>query len=384
MSKTKNILFISHDANRAGAQLLLLDAMTYLASKGHKVYLLLIDDWGDVFSNCYDQFDIKVLPKPKKKKKLRTLLGINLDQESFIKKKYGGESIDLIYANTIATACIAPLVKQVLNVPLVSHIHELAFSISMYASQNDAIKLMLASDKIIACSNAVGNNLKEHFEELDEKVQTVHSFVDNDNLIKIANESDSSKIKSEFGFPKDKILIGGCGNAEWRKGVDVFVNIVKECQSTSIANNIHFVWIGMKKDGDYYEKIIFDIEKMGISNIISLIEPTPKAKEIINSLDIFLVSSREDPFPLVMLEAALCEKPILGFEQTGGCSEFTEENSGKLAPYLNIKAMSKLIADLVKNPEDRTKLGKNARQNVLQNYAYEQSMNAIERIILSI
>ncbi|SOE19956.1 Glycosyltransferase involved in cell wall bisynthesis [Spirosomataceae bacterium TFI 002] len=385
MSKRKNILFISHDGNRAGAQLLLLDAMKFLSEKGHSIHLLILEEYGTVFHEYANEFDIRILPKPKKKKKLDNFLALGSNKfsiESFIYEEYNHLDIDLIYANTIATAYIAPRIKSVLKVPLLSHIHELPYSISMYATAFDTKNLFAYSDAVIACSQAVGDNLLSHFEGLNNKTHTIHSFVDNENLLRILENTKSEDIKSEFYLPRNKKIIGGCGNAEWRKGVDVFLNIVKLASKSKIADEIHFVWIGIKTSGEYYEKLIFDVEKMGITSFITFIEPTPKAKELIASLDVFLMSSREDPFPLVMLEAALCKKPIVGFQNTGGCAEFVENDCGLLAPFLDNEVIVEHITNLVLNPELRTIFGTKAQEKVLAKYSYVKSMNAIEDLIL--
>lgn len=387
MKKSKKILFISHDGNRAGAQLLLLDAMKYLKERGFFIYLLILENYGDVFENYESDFSIEYIPKPKKKKKLENLLTLgskNFSIESFIHEKYSNEGIDLIYTNTIATANIAPRVKSALKIPLISHIHELPYSIAMYASSFDVENLFIHSNSIIACSQSVKDSLVDNFKQLEWKTAVIHSFVDNEYLIRISNQTDKALSRNEFNLPQDKTIIGACGNAEWRKGVDVFINIVKEVSHSEISKNVHFVWIGMNQEGLYYKQLMFDVEKMGISHLISFVPPTPKAKELITSIDIFLLSSREDPFPLVMLEAALCKKPILGFRSTGGCSEFIGEDAGLLAPYLDIKAMNEHIHTIVENKDLREELGEKARQNVLSKYSYELSMAAIEKLILQV
>lgn len=385
MSNTKNILFISHDSNRAGAQLLLLDAMRYLSQKGHKIYLLILEDFGNVFENYKLEFNVKQIPKPKKKKKLNKLLFLGSPKfsvESFINDEYSELGIDLIYTNTIATAYFAPRVKSVLKVPLISHIHELPFSIGMYATAFDTNNLFLKSDAIIACSQAVNDNLTANFEGIEHKTHTIHSFVDNENLLATFKNANSDDIKREFNIPNNKVIIGGCGNAEWRKGVDVFLNIVKIASKQESAHKLHFVWIGIKTSGEYYEKLIFDINKMDISSFISFIEPTSKAKEIIASLDIFLMSSREDPFPLVMLEAALCQKPIVGFENTGGCAEFVGKDCGLLAPFLDNEIMVEHITQLASDQDQSKSLGQKAQEKVLSQFSYEKSMSAIEQLLL--
>ena len=102
------------------------------------------------------------------------------------------------------------------------------------------------------------------------------------------------------------------------------------------------------------------------------------AVEIINCCDVFLVSSREDPFPLVVLEAALCGKPILGFKNTGGVDEFIDDSCGIKVDYLNVFEMSKQITTL--NSQNIKNLGEKSRDKVLRKYNFEVSIKKIESI----
>jgi glycosyltransferase involved in cell wall biosynthesis len=153
--------------------------------------------------------------------------------------------------------------------------------------------------------------------------------------------------------------------------------MVAQCQNT----DIHFVWVGIPKSGELYEKALFDIERLGIENKLTLIEQTPEAIEIIASTDVFAMTSREDPFPLVMLEAALAEKPIIGFAQSGGITEFVEKDAGFVIPYLDTTVFVNKIEELAQNPEKAKDLGANAKQKVLKKYNFANSMEMIEDTI---
>ena len=49
--------------------------------------------------------------------------------------------------------------------------------------------------------------------------------------------------------------------------------------------------------------------------------------------DLFFLSSREDPFPLVMLEAGYAETPIVGFRGAGGVNDFLAAHTELLVEY---------------------------------------------------
>lgn len=380
------ILFISHDANRAGAQLFLLSIMRYLKQKGVEMQLLLLG--GGVLENDFAEIcSTHFWPNTNFQKK-----GIKKALSKLVKSQHEPDAtqqllenlqnsnFDYIYANTIASAHVLPKLTEYIKAPLLAHIHELEFSIQLYSQSTDREFLFRYATKIIACSQAVAENIIEKHSVPARKIEVIHSFVDNGTILNRIEATDNQLIKQKYNLPESGFLIGGCGNAEWRKGIDVFLQVINQILNTS-NENCHFVWIGIKKEGDYYEQISYDIAKMGIGDKITFIEQTPDAVELINCLDIFTIVSREDPFPLVMLEAALAQKTMIGFDKTGGCSEFIEEDAGIIVPYLNTFAMASSITKLFLNQSFAKQLGQKAKDKVLNKYSFVNSVLKIESLL---
>lgn len=380
------ILFISHDANRAGAQLFLLSIMKYLKQKGVEMQLLLLG--GGVLENdfaeiCTTHFWPNTNFQKKSIKKALTKLVKSQnepDATQQLLENLQNSNFDYTYANTIASAHVLPKLTEYIKAPLLAHIHELEFSIQLYSQATDREFLFKYATKIIACSQAVAENIIEKHLVSAQKIEVIHSFVDNETILARIEATNNQSIKQKYNLPESGFLIGGCGNAEWRKGIDVFLQVINQILNTS-NENCHFVWIGVKKEGDYYEQISYDIAKMGIGDKITFIEQTPDAVELINCLDIFTIVSREDPFPLVMLEAALAQKTMIGFDKTGGCSEFIEDDAGIIVPYLNTFAMASSITKLFLNQSFAKQLGQKAKDKVLNKYSFENSVLKIESLL---
>ena len=381
MESKKNILFISHDGNRAGAQIFLFNIMRFFKREKYGVVLLILNNWGSLreeFETNFDTFYLDSENPGSKIKKIKELLGTKKNLLQEINRKY---KIDLIYANTIASVDILEEVKTIFNKPIISHIHELSFSIEQFGSKGCLEKLKSYSTKIIACSESVKANLVLKSIDFELKTIVVHSFVENEKILDIHHKENVMEVKKEFGIEGKHFLIGACGNADWRKAPDVFLSIVKEVVSKT--EHVKFIWVGVNKNDILFFQLSYDAKKLGIEKFITWLPATPKAVSILNSLDVFLVCSREDPFPLVMLEAALCEKPIVGFKNTGGAEEFIEEDCGFTSSYLDIKSISQNIITLQKDPILAKRMGKSAQNKVLKNYSFENSIIKIEEIIQS-
>ena len=262
------ILFISHDANRAGAQLFLLNIMQYLSKKGVIMHLLLLGD-GVLEKDFEETCAVSKYPKQKKensihKKVISKLLSKKDTHKSNFYSSLLVQNFDLIYANTIATAWVMPELLEFIKVPFITHIHELEFSIQLYSNTKDREFLFNNTTKLIACSKAVAENIIDKHHISTEKIEVIHSFVENKEVISRSQLTDNESIKQKYALPKNAFLIGGCGNAEWRKGIDIFALVASKVLALSPESKYHFVWIGVKKEGDYYEQICYDIEKLGI------------------------------------------------------------------------------------------------------------------------
>ncbi len=370
MSSSKSILFVSHDVNRAGAQLFIYNVMLHLKKNGHEVVLLSKATWGSLASDFEKDFPVFYYEKKYKKGTFSS----QSDSITYLKTNY---PFDVIYLNTIACVDLLEKLHSTFQIPIYSHIHELSYSIQQYGPPNALNDLFKFSTKIIACSKAVKDNLSRFGSS--DKISLVHSFVNNEATLERIKNTNSVEIKKKYNIPKDTLLIGACGNADWRKAPDLFLQIANEVLKKSPST--HFIWIGIDLSSEIGIQTQFDIQKLGISERVSLIAPNPDAIEIISCLSMFLVSSREDPFPLVMLEAALAEKPIIGFDQSGGVSEFTESDSGYVTPYLDILKISDKINHLLTSEIEIKNFGHRAKQKVLELYSFENSIKKIESIL---
>jgi len=69
-------------------------------------------------------------------------------------------------------------------------------------------------------------------------------------------------------------------------------------------------------------QLMYDVMLMGIENNLVFTGVAQEMEPHFINSDVFFLSSREDPYPLVMLEAARHRKPIVYFSGTGGADEF--------------------------------------------------------------
>ena len=106
--------------------------------------------------------------------KLSKFKAVFKEKQSVFEKIKAHRNIDFIYVNTIASVHISEQLKLTFNVPIITHIHELSYSIYQYGPKEAYQILDKFSDKFIASSPAVAQNLILENENLKSKTEVVH------------------------------------------------------------------------------------------------------------------------------------------------------------------------------------------------------------------
>lgn len=390
----KKILFVSHDANRAGSQLLLLQLLKILKQKKVPMELLLCD--GGVVTTDFEA----VLPTIQLNRtnnymlspfgdKLLCRMGFadtvhrrtKNKRRQAIEQQLKAREIGLVFINSIANAGIYYNELEFLHdLPVVLFAHELEMSANMYAKRNELEFLLQKTDHLIAVSQAVADYYIREFNFPRESV-SILTLIDHDYIDENFRKANRRLLQEKYGLPEDAIVVGGCGNAEWRKGNDIFNWIASFVIRKTSPLPVYFVWVGAGEQHDIYQLISRDIAHLGLSDRIILVPPTPQALDYISRFDILLLCSREDPYPLVVMEAALNETPVVCFQGAGGAPELIANDAGRTVPCLDIAAASEAIIQLILDPNERMALGRRGREKVLERHRTGPSVEKIMAII---
>lgn len=389
---TKKILFISHDANRAGGQIVLLQLLRQLKQHNLPMHLLLCSDGpleeefreilpttrlprlGDVhFSPFFEKFlSFFSLSSWVKQRTLNR-------RWTQFKSSLLAQDIGLIFANTIASAA-AYRQLDFLSAPTLLFAHELEMSIHKFSDPTDMAYLMSRTNHLIVVSKAVASYFQKKYQYPESQISTFQ-IIDIPLILKNIEEGRKVDIRQKMGLPDNAILVGGCGHAEWRKGNDIFMMVAQQVIKHFAKAPIYFVWVGMREDSELYEIQRFDAQRMEMTDRIIHVGLTSQVFQYLSQFDIFALTSREDPYPLVVLEAALAEKPIVCFEKAGGAPELVEEDAGFVVPYLDVFEMSQRIIELIDSKELRLQLGKKAKQKVMERHPTDKSVEKVLKII---
>jgi glycosyltransferase involved in cell wall biosynthesis len=153
-------------------------------------------------------------------------------------------------------------------------------------------------------------------------------------------------VRKEFGIgPTDKMVLG-VGYADLRKGFDLFLqvwNLVRQRNP-----NVHFCWAGGIDPG-LHEWLEPEIKRAEATGRFHLAGFRSDMQALYSASDVYALTSREDPFPTVALEALSVGVPVVAFEDSGGIPGFlVKEGVGRVVPYCDVPAMAQAVENLLR------------------------------------
>jgi glycosyltransferase involved in cell wall biosynthesis len=355
MSATGPVLFISHDATPTGAPFLLLHLLRWLRDHSKLDFRIALKKSGPLKA----QF-LELAPTAVFETDPDSLAGRALDyvrpyrvrhalQNIPLRLGLGTTPFALIYSNTLVNGRLLEGLRDQ-RCPLISHSHELEYMIQRSTTPKELAYTLRRTSQFIAGSTAVAENLVAHHALKSTNIEVVHDFIPFDGIDTARSEEAARVLRAELGIPEDSFVVGAAGTVDWRKGCDLFVPLALETLRRNPGRDVRFVWVGGFWERRTPREIAYDIGKLGLEHKIHFVDHRRNYIDYIAMFDAFCLMSREDPCPLVLLEAATLGKPLLCFAQSGGAPEFVEDDCGFVVSYLNTVAMAARILELMGDP----------------------------------
>jgi len=378
------IAFLSHEASRTGAPIMFLHFLKWYKANQRDPFLIIIKKDGEISEDFKKQGKTFVIyPKTSNPWRIRlirifgpVILYFKLYVLLLILKK---NKIKLIYSNSITNGNITSFYSR-RGFLIITHVHELEQTILQYGESN-IIDVLKSTNHFVAASEAVKNILLARYYISPGLIDVVYECIDIREEAKfIGTERINALIKIGIDDP-NAFIIGGCGILDFRKATEIFVLVANQTISNNPDKPFYFIWLGADTSDHLYSWFISDIEKMGLNGKVLMLPSVTDPYDYYRLFDLFLLTSREDPFPLVCLESASLGSPVLCFDKAGGMPEFVKNDAGFVIRYLNITEMSKKIEVLYNDENLRRNLGEKARDKVIDNYTVNNIAPQIDKII---
>jgi glycosyltransferase involved in cell wall biosynthesis len=365
------LLFLSNDASRTGAPILLLNFLRWFRQNRGVNVRILTGKPGELTAEfaaigMTDSFEPSDTLWYKAMRRLNLHGRHNSKHLARVRGTYLNDKIELIYVNSVASARMLEFLSFV-DCPVICHVHELAGAIASIGVENMA-RLEQRKPVYIAVSNAVKNSLVTNHRISADRIEVIHGFVPTSRS---ATDSEMARRITcrELGIPEQARLVCACGSIDFRKGTDIFLQVAGRVVEEYRAALVHFVWVGGMPDR--VEAMRRQVANSALRDVVHFVGATSDAERYLKASDVFILTSREDPFPLVVMEAAQQGKPVVCFKDAGGASEFVEADAGFVVPDFAVDGMSEKIVNLLSSPDLRGQMGLAAKKKVLARHSLD-------------
>jgi glycosyltransferase involved in cell wall biosynthesis len=222
------------------------------------------------------------------------------------------------------------------------------------------------ADYVIAISRELQDYLIKSYNYAENQVKLIFNGVSEKKFAISNNQSSESKIL--FNIPSDRVVFGAVGSVSFRKGIDVLIKAIARCKHLKI----HLIVLG---DGEisWLNELI---EDNGISEMVTII-PFRDPKEIYNAMDVLILPSRKEGFPLVPIEAMMMKKPVIRSNVEGAYDQIIDGFNGYIFDSENDVQLAAIIEKMSLNPEILPVLGENAYNHAITNFTEDTMVDKL-------
>lgn len=269
-------------------------------------------------------------------------------------------NIQIIVSETRVGLYLLYIATLGLNVKIVYHNH---FSIIEFIENKKNGKNI--KDKIV---NMINWYIEKSINKIivlteDDKESYIKMGVKTSKLEVIYNWIDELLLKNNianYSIKSKKIIT--VGRIDHQKGYEYLIEVAKLVFEKYSDWQWHIYGDG---DTEYKNKIIDLIKQNNLQNHIILQGNHSDIYDLYQNYSFYVMTSRYEGLPMVLLEAKAKKLPIVSFDINSGPSDIVRDGvDGFLVEAFDCNAMADRICELIENPELRQKFSDNAHGNI--------------------
>ena len=225
--------------------------------------------------------------------------------------------------------------------------------------------------------------------EIDKQLAIDKKIAPADKIVKIYNgiEKDEycvsdeeivrgrSKFRIKADIGEDVAVVGVIGRLVWQKGFTYFIEaipgVLKEFKEA------RFLLVG---EGELEDMLKVKSKKLKLEDKIIFTGFRNDIKEIMASVDVFVMPSLREGLPVVLLEAMAMKKPIVAADIEGIMEVLENGVSGLLVPPRDTKALTEAIIYMLAHKDKSLQMGLTARRVVTERFGVDTMVQKVEDV----
>jgi glycosyltransferase involved in cell wall biosynthesis len=237
----------------------------------------------------------------------------------------------------------------------------------------DYLVSKLLVKRIITVSFEIKKKLSQRLDV--KKITSIPNCV---NLDSLEIEKLPQRVREILGVDDDCRIIGSAGRLVPIKGYQIFLKAAQLIKQKE--PKVKFLIVGEGPEKSNLEKLA---EELGISENFLFPGYREDILDIINTMDIFVLTSFHEGIPMVILEAMGLEKPIVAAKVGGIPEVVTDQVSGTLVKPNDPEDLAEKSLYLLHNREVREKMGSEAKRRIEESFTAEKMAQKVLEVYQS-
>ena len=198
-------------------------------------------------------------------------------------------------------------------------------------------------------------------------------------LDKYQPEATENSLRAEWGFSQNEVLIGAIGRMVWQKGFEFLIRSIPDIMLH--VTEARFLLVGEGPLRPHLEALT---RQLNIEGRVIFTGFRSDIRDLLSAIDILVIPSLLEGFPMITLEAMAMAKPIIASDISGIREQIKNGTSGILVPAKDPKALAAAIVKILDDNTVAKSIGLAARQNVKEKFSIERMLTETERVYLSL
>jgi len=236
----------------------------------------------------------------------------------------------------------------------------------------------MLNDYVIAVSEATRRYHRKLNLVRSQRIETIPTFIESPRAAAIRCDA-RARARRSLGVDDSACLIGSIGIVLRRKGAIHLVRAMPEVLAA--VPNARLALVGEAGPTNYVSEVKSAAEASGVAGQVVWAGHRGDVDEIMAALDLFVLPSLEESFPLAILEAMEAALPVVA-TAVGGIPECVlPGETGILVPPADSHALAEAIIALLPDPARRRRFGEAGRRRVRENFSIDSQVPRIEDIL---
>jgi glycosyltransferase involved in cell wall biosynthesis len=186
---------------------------------------------------------------------------------------------------------------------------------------------------------------------------------------------DERSARVRLGLPEDVPIFGSVGRLDRWKGFHILLDAVPSILERH--PDARFVLVGgpHELDPSYATELEDQAAGLGLDGQVLLVGQKPNPEDWIQAMDVFVHTSHDEPFGMVVIEAMALGKPVVASAEGGPTEVITPGIDGLLSPYGDQRGLVSAILRLLDHDELRRTIGQAAERRAqdftVQRFAHD-------------